>query len=712
MIAGAYKADLLADFRGAVEKAITQGKTLEMFRKDFDGIVAKHGWSYNGSRNWRSEVIYSTNIRTSYAAGRWEQLQDPDVKKFYGYLEYRHGDSRVPRPQHLAWNGIILPADDPWWDSHYVPNGWGCKCRVLAATKQDHARALKDGLGKAPPSPIDPKTGEPVGIDKGWGYNVGKAAQAKYKVLESALERLPEDIAQALLGEIEARDKEAAKVARRVRRTVQKKAAPAAGAADDIRLWKKVGEQKGSNPGGLYEAPDKQRYYVKFYTDENQARTEFAANAVYKMLGVEMPELALRDWDGKLALVSRWRTDLKAMKAADMIVHPDDMARIFHASVLTKNWDVVGLEFDNVLVGKNGRLVMIDAGGSFKYRARGGAKAYEAAVDEVKTLRDARMNPQSASVFNAVFGKNVWLEREGAEGLLNLNKAEVKKVFERAGFAKAEAKDLTDTLWKRRQALIDRYDLENRLVPPGFGKHLEEFKKWGVTALSEQEATDSIPLIVRERFEQYIERMFGKEGVSALQRWFNEWSGSSQSVAAGLVKQWTEERLGLNVTYHSGSKGMTARNLARTHAERVSKASKLPRETLFNLLDAEFEFHQYYLRRLHGYEEFSVVREMSKKEMSRTFRNGKYQYGTATCTAYPAGTYRNTEALEITARVEDFIKTWRQGPRYMRFYHAGEYTGKEALPDAGKANGMAEHEYIFLGRPREARIIKKNGSYF
>lgn len=185
MVAGAYKADLLADFRTAVDKAITQGTTLADFRKDFDRIVQSHGWSYNGGRNWRSEVIYSTNIRTAYAAGRWEQLQDPDILKFYGYLVYRHGDSKVPRPQHLAWDGLTLPADDPWWKTHYPPNGWGCKCRVFAATKEEHAEAAKAGLGKAPPSPIDPKTGEPVGIDKGWGYNVGEAAFGKSWVQES-----------------------------------------------------------------------------------------------------------------------------------------------------------------------------------------------------------------------------------------------------------------------------------------------------------------------------------------------------------------------------------------------------------------------------------------------------------------------------------------------------------------------------------------------
>lgn len=185
MVAGAYKADLLSDFRAAVDRAITEGITLAEFRKDFDRIVKTHGWSYKGSRNWRSEVIYSTNIRTAHAAGRWLQLTDPDVLEYYGYLVYRHGDSVHPRPLHLSWDGTTLPVNDPWWDSHYVPNGWGCKCRIFAATEDDWKVASKGGKGEAPPSPIDEKTGEPVGIDKGWGYNVGKAAFGKSWVPET-----------------------------------------------------------------------------------------------------------------------------------------------------------------------------------------------------------------------------------------------------------------------------------------------------------------------------------------------------------------------------------------------------------------------------------------------------------------------------------------------------------------------------------------------
>ena len=44
MVAGAQKADLLTDLAASVDRAITEGTSLESFRKDFRAAVDKHDW--------------------------------------------------------------------------------------------------------------------------------------------------------------------------------------------------------------------------------------------------------------------------------------------------------------------------------------------------------------------------------------------------------------------------------------------------------------------------------------------------------------------------------------------------------------------------------------------------------------------------------------------------------------------------------------------
>lgn len=186
VVAGANRDDLVQDFRQAVEKAIVDGVTLEDFRKDFDRIVAKYGWSYRGGRNWRSRVIYETNMRSSYMAGRYEQLMA--VREDRPYWQYLHSDAvEHPRPEHEAWNGLILRWDDPWWQYHFPINAWGCQCSVRALSDDDLARMGKKGPDEAPPivwqtrtigqnSPDGPRVVEvPEGIDPGFEYMPGQA---------------------------------------------------------------------------------------------------------------------------------------------------------------------------------------------------------------------------------------------------------------------------------------------------------------------------------------------------------------------------------------------------------------------------------------------------------------------------------------------------------------------------------------------------------
>lgn len=189
VVAGATKAQLLTDFHQAVTKSIAEGRTLADFRKDFDRIVAAHGWSYKGSRGWRSAVIYNTNLRMAHAAGRYAQIQQ--VKKDRPYLRYSAILDDRTRKQHREWHGIILPVDDPWWDTHTPPCGWNCRCTVQSVSEADLKRFGWTVSAEAPKitweerqvtlSDGSIRTEQvPEGIDTGFAYNPGKAAWGQH----------------------------------------------------------------------------------------------------------------------------------------------------------------------------------------------------------------------------------------------------------------------------------------------------------------------------------------------------------------------------------------------------------------------------------------------------------------------------------------------------------------------------------------------------
>lgn len=199
VVAGALKADLLADLAKAVEKSIAQGTTLEEFRRDFRVLVEKHGWhgwTGEGSAKgeaWRTKVIYRTNMATSYAAGRWAQLMSMP------YLIYHHGNAREPRLEHLAWDGLVLPREHPFWLTHAPVNDWGCTCYLSGARSPEAARRRGGDPDKALPTgwdAIDPRTGAPKGIGKGWDYAPGASvADELAGIVESKAAALPVQLA-------------------------------------------------------------------------------------------------------------------------------------------------------------------------------------------------------------------------------------------------------------------------------------------------------------------------------------------------------------------------------------------------------------------------------------------------------------------------------------------------------------------------------------
>ncbi|HEY2070702.1 MAG TPA: phage minor head protein [Rhizomicrobium sp.] len=190
--------DILDDISSALDDALKNGTTFQDFAKQLQPILADKGWwgrgpafdPISGTLNdaqlgslRRLQTIFDTNMRVSYQAGQWAGIQRNISDQ--PYLMYDHTTSAHPRAEHLAWDGTALPADDPWWDTHYPPNGWGCKCGVIALSKRQYDQMSASGLiTTSAPKTIwqiftNARTGEtsrvPAGIDPGFGYNVGKA---------------------------------------------------------------------------------------------------------------------------------------------------------------------------------------------------------------------------------------------------------------------------------------------------------------------------------------------------------------------------------------------------------------------------------------------------------------------------------------------------------------------------------------------------------
>ena len=169
-------------------------------------------------------------------------------------------------------------------------------------------------------------------------------------------------------------------------------------------MVKRVGEQKGSNEGGFYRGSDDVLRYVKFYKDPTQGVLEHLANNIYKDLGLPAVKSDLITApDGRQAYSSEvLEGDTLAKKG---ITKPaaKQVMKGFAADVLVKNWDAVGLEHDNIILGPGGKAVRIDNGGAFLHRAKAGLKPEESLhkLDEWEQFFNPNKNAAYAKVAQA-----------------------------------------------------------------------------------------------------------------------------------------------------------------------------------------------------------------------------------------------------------------------------------------------------------------------
>ncbi|MDG6333731.1 phage minor head protein [Glaesserella parasuis] len=204
--------DITRDIYGSMEKARREGKSFNEWKKTLVDDLERKGWVYGHDKAIsrgidgklladpktgehfgtprRLNTIYRTNMQQAYSAARYQRYMDNvDNRPYWQYSAV--GDKRT-RPAHQALNGKIYRYDDPFWATFYPPNGFNCRCTVIALSERDLKRKGIEQVGSSEALLVKTKRPkdklgnqeETIGFklpdgtvrvaDKGFDYNVGR----------------------------------------------------------------------------------------------------------------------------------------------------------------------------------------------------------------------------------------------------------------------------------------------------------------------------------------------------------------------------------------------------------------------------------------------------------------------------------------------------------------------------------------------------------
>jgi hypothetical protein len=211
-----------------------------------------------------------------------------------------------------------------------------------------------------------------------------------------------------------------------------------------LKGWTRVGDKpSGYHGGGIYKDADGATWYVKEAPNEDHARNEALAAALYREAGVPAPEVDIIELEnGRLGIAS------KAVPTArlDPDNPPPGTNEGFAADAWLGNWDAAGANFDNIM-DSEGRAMRIDAGGSMEWRAIGGWKGdrFGEYVQELESLRNPKQNPEASRLFKGVTHDQMHAKGEEIRAIPESRIRELVKQY-----APKRGKELADKLIARR----------------------------------------------------------------------------------------------------------------------------------------------------------------------------------------------------------------------------------------------------------------------
>ena len=181
--------DILTEVHKELGVALEEGATVRDFRKSVNGLLEAKG--FEGLTPFRADNIFRTNMQTALQVGRYKQMTHPSVVQARPYWMYLAVDDNDVRPHHFAHHEHIYPADHPFWDTWYPPNGYRCRCTVVTLSA-DEVEGMGLEVEESIPTVAETEQGVVrLAPDEGFAFNPGKVAW------EADLSKYPSELREA-----------------------------------------------------------------------------------------------------------------------------------------------------------------------------------------------------------------------------------------------------------------------------------------------------------------------------------------------------------------------------------------------------------------------------------------------------------------------------------------------------------------------------------
>lgn len=230
-------------------------------------------------------------------------------------------------------------------------------------------------------------------------------------------------------------------------------------AAGDFTALKQVGPNAGTTPGGVFEAPDGSRWYVKGQHSQKHADNEALASAFYRLAGIDVPEVIRGQ--GTPGLPGTAHTATKMISGASQTL-PKKLGNDAYISKIKEgfaldawlaNWDVVGEgdenPWGNIVEGEDGKPHRIDVGGALLFRGLGSEKGnlFGNNVTEFDRMRDTSTGSRHTQIFAGMTDGEIVSSVERVEKISPTTIRDLVVVYDLDP-------SLADTLIARRENLL------------------------------------------------------------------------------------------------------------------------------------------------------------------------------------------------------------------------------------------------------------------